>query len=76
MKLKELIKKVERLNEVKDEPVAIATRNKLEGIKETVEAVDKYYPRLMGEGFKEEREDWEKLKELLSLSNTTDKEKS
>ncbi len=68
MDLKKLIKEVERLNEVKDEPVAIAIRNKLEGIKETVEAVTK--DLWGGDVPPENIKDWKKLKELLSLSKT------
>ena len=73
MKLKDLIKEVERLNEVKDEPVAIATRNKLEGIKETVETVDNLY---MNSGYSKEFSknlwgddviEWAKLKKLLEI---------
>ena len=74
MDLKKLIKEIERLNEVKDEPVAIATRNKLEGITETIEAL--YNDCDIRFDTATKSQDFQKLRKLLSLSNTTDSKKS
>ncbi len=61
MNLKQLIKEVERLNKfVKlDDPMANLQRERLYGIKQTVEAVDKF--KMFGSP------DWQKLKDLLGL---------
>ena len=65
MNLKDLIKEVERLNKELKENETTVIYEKLDSIKQTVEAVDDY----MFEDYYEEEaiEDWQTLKNLLGL---------
>ena len=67
-KLKELIKEVERLKiSMKIIKNCVSCDSKFQGIRKTVEAVDKYMITAFNEvigGY----EDWQKLKELLEVN--------
>ena len=65
MNLKELIKEVERLQKEMKDIGSFPTFEKLEGIKQTVEAVHhKFKPRCIVD---REYQDWQTLRELLGL---------